>query len=318
MKMSGKRGRGYRRERLGIILILLAVNLFLCLRRQSSFQEEEYADSKPVSQEQETLSDELEVHFIDVGQGDATLIKCGEHAMLIDAGDNTKGTTVQFYLKNHGVTKLDYVIGTHLDADHIGGLDVVITKFDCDVVMYPEYEKDTKSYSDLTDAMKARNYHNILPAVGSEYTLGDASFTILAPSSQFYERENNYSIAIRLVYGNTVFLFLGDAEAESEEEMLSSGRELQADVLKAGHHGSSSSLLEEFIRKVAPDYTVISCGEGNDYGHPHEAVLNILRREGIQVFRTDEQGSIIAESDGKEITWSCEPSESWKAGEQRQ
>lgn len=306
--MAGRKGRRYRRSRrgnLGILFVLLALCIFMCFRDRPSFQE-------AVTREVPWDADGLEIHFIDVGQGDATLIKCGEHAMLIDAGDYTKGTAVQFYLKKQGVTKLDYVIGTHLDADHIGGLDVIITKFDCDVVMYPEYEKDTKSYFDLVDAMKDRNYQNTPPEVGKVYTLGEASFTVLAPVSESYEQENNYSIAIRLVYGDNSFLFLGDAESESEKEMLQSGRKLKADVLKAAHHGSSSSLSEEFMQAVAPVYAVISCGKDNDYGHPHEAVLNILRRGGCRVFRTDEQGTVIACSDGREITWSCEPTESGK------
>ena len=257
----------------------------------------------------------LEVHYIDVGQGDATLIKCGEHAMLIDAGDYTKGSAVWAYLLKQNVNKLDYAVGTHLDADHIGGMDVVITKFDCGLILVPEYEKDTRSSEELFDAIEAKNYHNTLPKVGDTYQLGDAVFTILAPQKEFYEKENNYSIGIRLVYGQNSFLFVGDVQEESEEEMLRSGLELKADVLKAGHHGSSSSTSEEFLDEVAPAYAVISSGEGNDYGHPHVAVLNLLRREGVRVFRTDEQGSIVAYSDGTDITWNCAPSESWKAGE---
>ncbi len=284
-------------------MVLLLLSLFFCFQeglpfKEKSANEQEAAGDKP-------LEAELEVHYIDVGQGDATLIKCGEHAMLIDAGDYTRGTAVQFYLKSQGVSRLDYVIGTHLDADHIGGLDVVITKFDCDVVMYPEYEKDTKSYSDLVDAMKAGNYQNTPPEAGKVYTLGDAVFTILAPGSRAYEQENNYSIALRLVYGDTSFLFLGDAERESEEEMLLEGRELRSDVLKTAHHGSSSSLSREFCRAVAPACAVISCGKDNDYGHPHEEVLNILKEEGCRVFRTDRQGTVIAYSNGEEITWNC-------------
>ena len=263
----------------------------------------------PVTQE-----DMLEVHYIDVGQGDATLIKCGEHAMLIDAGDYTKGSAVWAYLLKQNVDKLDYVIGTHLDADHIGGMDVVITKFDCGVILVPEYEKDTRSSEELFDAIESKSYHNTLPKVGDTYQLGDAVFAILAPKKEYYEKENNYSIGIRLVYGQNSFLFVGDAQEESEEEMLMSGQELKTNVLKVGHHGSSSSTSEEFLHEVAPAYAVISCGEGNDYGHPHAAVLNLLRREGVRVFRTDEQGSVVAYSDGINITWNCAPSESWKEG----
>ncbi|MBO5278503.1 MAG: MBL fold metallo-hydrolase [Lachnospiraceae bacterium] len=255
----------------------------------------------------------LEVHFIDVGQGDATLILCGEDAMLIDAGENDKGTLVQSYLQAQGVTSLRYMIGTHPDSDHIGGMDVILYKFDCDTVMMPDKKKNTSTYRDVIDTMKNRGYSNTLPVVGDTYELGDASFTILAPSRS-YEDSNNCSIAILLTYGNTHFLFTGDAEEEAEKDMLDCGISLRADVYKAGHHGSSTSSSEAFLRAVQPTYAVISCGEGNSYGHPHAEPLNSFRAIGIQVFRTDEQGSIIATSDGENITWSCSPTESWISG----
>lgn len=297
-------------------LLLLYASLWLW-REKNPLPKEEAKGSAQTAGSVECAPGEgaLEVHYIDVGQGDATLVKCGEQAMLIDAGDYTKGSAVWAYLLKQNVDKLDYVIGTHLDADHIGGMDVVITKFDCGVILVPEYEKDTKSSEELFDAMRARSYQSQQPGVGDTYLLGDASFTVLAPQKESYEKENNYSIAIRLVYGQNSFLFVGDAQTESEEEMIESGLELKSDVLKVAHHGSSSSTSAEFLHAAAPAYAVISCGEGNDYGHPHGAVLNLLRREGIQVFRTDEQGSIVAYSDGNGITWSSAPSESWKSGE---
>ena len=154
---------------------------------------------------------QMTVHFIDVGQGDSILIQCGTHAMLIDAGDNSCGTKVQAYLENKGVAKLDYVIGTHPDSDHIGGLDVIIYKFDCENVMMPDCEKRTNTYRDVISAMKEKNYINTLPEVGKKYKLGDAEFTILAPSKK-YEDANNNSISIILQYGDRRFLFTGDAE----------------------------------------------------------------------------------------------------------
>ena len=154
----------------------------------------------------------MEVHFLDVGQGDATLILSDGHAMLIDAGNNNKGTAVQNYLQKQGVKKLDYVIGTHPDADHIGGLDVVIYKFDCGKVLLPDFGKDTKTYYEVTDTLKAKNYKAVHPKVGERYQLGDASFTITAPNSSKYDSANDYSIAVRLEHGRNHFLFVGDAE----------------------------------------------------------------------------------------------------------
>lgn len=255
----------------------------------------------------------LQVHFLDVGQGDATLIVCDGEAMLIDAGENDKGTLVQNHLIAVGIDSLRYMIGTHPDSDHIGGMDVVLYKFDCDTVIMPEFSRDTSAYRDVIDTMKQKGYTNTVPVVGDTYTLGSATFTILAPVRD-YEDSNNNSVAILLTYGNTRFLFTGDAEKEAEKDILASGLPLQADVYKAGHHGSSTSSSEEFLRAVNPTYSVISCAENNDYGHPHAEVLNNFRAMGIQVFRTDEQGSIIATSDGETITWSCSPTDSWLSG----
>lgn len=258
--------------------------------------------------------EELQVHFIDVGQGDCTLVTCGGQSMLIDAGDNSKGTAVQLYLQKRGIERLDYLIGTHPDADHIGGMDVVMTKFDCEQIMFPDVSNDTAAYRDVIDAMDYRGYENTPPIVGSTYGLGDAAFTVIAPNGT-YDDTNNYSIGIRLVHGKNSFLFLGDAEEEAEKDIMQNGLEISADVLKVAHHGSSSSSSKDFINTVSPAYAVISCGADNSYGHPSAETLNTLRSGGIKVYRTDEQGSIVATSDGQCISFNCVSSESWKAGE---
>lgn len=278
-----------------------------------SGQEEKAAKAPDTSK----LEGMLEVHYIDVGQGDATLIKCGSHAMLIDGGNNNKGTTVQLYLKKQGVESLDYVIGTHPDADHIGGLDVIVYKYNCDTVIMPDYEKDTKTYQELVDVIHDKNMKITYPVVGEQYALGEAKFTIIAPNSNSYGgNANDYSVAILLEYGKNSFLFTGDAEEASEAEMLTNGIDISADVYKVAHHGSRSASTQEFLNAVHPKYAVISCGEGNSYGHPHAEVLNRLRSMGVEVFRTDEQGSIIASSDGENINWNCSATDSWQSGEQ--
>lgn len=278
-----------------------------------SGQEEKAAKAPDTSKPEGTL----EVHYIDVGQGDATLIKCGSHAMLIDGGNNNKGTTVQLYLKKQGVESLDYVIGTHPDADHIGGLDVIVYKYNCDTVIMPDYEKDTKTYQELVDVIHDKNMKITYPVVGEQYALGEAKFTIIAPNSNSYGgNANDYSVAILLEYGKNRFLFTGDAEEASEAEMFTNGIDISADVYKVAHHGSRSASTQEFLNAVHPKYAVISCGEGNSYGHPHAEVLNRLRSMGVEVFRTDEQGSIIASSDGENITWNCSATDSWQSGEQ--
>lgn len=257
----------------------------------------------------------LEVHFLDVGQGDATLIRCGEAAMLIDAGNNSWGDDVRDYLEYQGIGDLDYVIGTHPDADHIGGLDVVMEVFDCGTVIMPDYEKDTQTYTDVTDVMEEKGYELTLPQVGTVYELGEAAFTIVAPNGEYGDNANDYSVGILLEHGENRFLLTGDAEEDSEADMLDNGIDLSADVLKAAHHGSRTANTEAFLERVNPEYVVISCGEGNSYGHPHAEVLNRLREMGIKVFRTDEEGTVVATSDGAGITFNVPPSESWQAGE---
>ena len=266
----------------------------------------------------ESVADEaegnLEVHFLDVGQGDATLILQDEYAMLVDGGDNLHGWQVVEYLTYLGVNHLEYVIATHPDMDHIGGLDIVLQNISCDMVFMPECERDTYSYRGLMQVLEEKDIKPVLPEAGTVYELGTAEFTILAPLDK-YEGVNNNSIAFRLLHGEKRFLFTGDAERESEEDMIKSRRTLSADVYKVAHHGSRGTNTELFLLSVRPKYAVISCGEGNEYGHPHSRVLNLLRLLRAKVYRTDEQGTIVAFSDGEKVTFNMSPSESWQAGE---
>lgn len=256
----------------------------------------------------------LEVHFLDVGQGDSTLIMCGESAMLIDAADDSKGTAIQNYLQRQGIKKLDYFILTHPDADHIGAAPVIITKFDVDTVFMSNFEKDNKTYQKLIQALDHKHIKYSTPEVGNTYGLGDAAFEIIAPNKK-YSNPNDSSIGFILKSGETSFIFTGDAEETAEEDIVDNGIHLKADVYHAGHHGSDSSSTLPFLDAVEPAYAVISCGEGNSYGHPRAETLNNFRSKGIKVFRTDEQGTIVATSDGETITWNCSPSVNWKAGE---
>ncbi len=271
-------------------------------------------DYEPSSVSPNTEATEMEVHFLDVGQGDCTLIKSGDAVMLIDTGDDSQGTKIQNYLNKQGIKKLDYLILTHPDSDHIGSAAVIITKFDIDKVLMSNFEKDNKTYRKLIQALDDKRLKGVVPKVGAVYTLGSAEFTILAPNKT-YDDPNNASIALLLQNGENTFLFTGDAEDTAEKDILKNGLSVKAEVYKAGHHGSKSSSGKKFLVQVSPTYAVISCGEDNSYGHPHAKTLNNLRAMGIKVFRTDEQGAIIAVSDGNNITWNCAPSESWIAGE---
>ena len=262
-------------------------------------------EKKPSTQK---TTSNMEVHYIDVGQGDATLIKCGDKAMLIDAGENDMGTKVWSYLKSQNVMKLDYVIGTHPDSDHIGGLDVIIYKLKCENVFMSSYKKDTRTYDDVIQAAKSKNYKIVNPKVGDTYELGEATFTIVAPNDK-YDDANNASIGIYLEHGDISYLFTGDAEYEAERDIVDNGLNIDADIYKAGHHGSRTSSCDEFLEEVTPRYVVVSCGEDNSYGHPHAAILNYCRINKIPLYRTDKQGTIVLKSDGKNIEWNMAPAE---------
>jgi competence protein ComEC len=297
--------------------VLLALLFFaVCISQPTGSVETPATDSVETVTETNVcvMSSELSVHFIDVGQGDATLIICGDDSMLIDAGNDAQGTKVQSYLQKQGVEKLKYVLATHPDTDHVGGMDVILYKFDCETILMTDIASDNRAYSDVLDTLQNKGYRITLPVVGEEYALGDAAFTIVGPVSSS-EESNNNSIAILLTHGENKFLFTGDAEGTEEKEILESGVSLDADVYKAGHHGSATSSTEEFLKAVSPAYAVISCAVGNSYGHPHSATLDRFQSMDIEVFRTDEQGTIVATSDGQEIRWSCSPSETWKPGE---
>lgn len=244
----------------------------------------------------------MEVHFIDVGQGDAILIEADHSAMLIDAGDTNKRSVITDYLDSQNITKLDYVIATHPHSDHIGGLDAVLKNYEVKKIILPDVVHTTKTYENVLDTIEKRNLSVTKAQVGSLYYLGSASFTILAPNSDHYEDVNNYSIVIRLCYGDSVFLFTGDAEALSEKEMLDSGMDLSADVIKLGHHGSAYSSSEKFLEAVDPSYAVVSVASDNDYGHPHSRTLRTIDSMNSKLYRTDQQGTIIFYTDGNTIS----------------
>lgn len=295
--------------------ILLLLSLAGCSDIEFILLEETKEDSGDFASFEKDST--LELHFLDIGQGDSTLIVCDGEAMLIDAGKNDQGTEIQSYLESKGITKLKYAIGTHPDSDHIGGLDVILYKFGAEKVLMPNYSKNTKTYDDVVQIIENQHLKRLQPDVGEVYQLGSAEFTVVGPAKDgdYGSNANDYSIAILLTHGENRFLLTGDAEEDAEADMLESGINLKADVYKAAHHGSKTANTEEFLEEVDPAYAVISCGEGNSYGHPHAEVLNRFRSMGIQVFRTDEQGTVVLKSDGKQIVFNMSPSDSWKAGE---
>lgn len=249
----------------------------------------------------------LSVHYIDVGQGDSMLIQSSGRSMLIDTGTSDQSEKLLKYLSDQGVTRFDYVIGTHPDSDHIGSLDIIIDKYEIGTLLMPPREHTTRTFEDVLDAAANKRLKITKPSVGTVYQLGDASFEIIAPNQDYGDDNNNWSIGIKLVYGENRFIMCGDAEAEAELDICNEIKDLSADVLKLGHHGSRTSSTEEFLDRVKPEYAVISCGKGNTYGHPSPETLKKLKSRNIKILRTDEQGTIIARSDGKKIIWNTTP-----------
>lgn len=247
----------------------------------------------------------LKVHFLDVGQADSILVVCGEETMLIDGGNADDDTVVIEYLRSLGISRLDYVVSTHAHEDHVGGLGGILNYASADTVFSPVNDYDTRVFRNFKDAVKAQGLKLTQPKVGETFMVGEATVTVLAPVEET-EETNDTSIVLRLVYGEISFLFTGDAERASEQLMLQQGYELQSTVLKAGHHGSSSSTSYQFLREVMPTYAILSCGVNNDYGHPHDEVMSRFRDADVTIYRTDEQGTIVATSDGKNIGFTTE------------
>lgn len=263
-------------------------------------------DTKP--KVEDNFSDAgFKMHFIDVGQADSILIQQGDFNILVDGGNNDDSQLVIDYLKKNKVKKLDYVVGTHPHEDHIGGLDKVIEEFQIGKVYMPKVTANTKTFEDVLNAVKKKGLKITSPTPGSEFKLGDANCMILGPNGKEYEDLNDYSIVIKVTYKQTSFLLTGDAEGICEKEMLSKGFDISADLLKLGHHGSGSSTTKAFLDKVNPKYAIVSAAKGNDYGHPHKSTMDKLKSREIIVYRTDESGTIVCTSDGKNLKFNVKP-----------
>ncbi|MBQ9552714.1 MAG: MBL fold metallo-hydrolase [Clostridia bacterium] len=239
---------------------------------------------------------DFSVHFIDVGQGDCELILDHGKVMLIDAGEADEAYTVIDYLRRRKIETIDYVVATHPHSDHVGGLPRVMESFEIKNVILPQLSEintpTAPTYERLLTAVKESGAKVIAAKPLAEYTLGESKFTVLAPMTQD-EELNNMSVVLRLTYQNRSFLFMGDAETAVEEQILEKQFDVSCDVLKLGHHGSSSSNSAAFVSAAAPQYAVAECGENNKYGHPHRETVALCRSLGVELLRTDKNGSIV-------------------------
>lgn len=246
----------------------------------------------------------FEADFIDVGQGDASLISCDGHYMLIDGGTSDQSQKIHAILKRKSITHLDYIVCTHPHADHAGGLPGALAYASCGTALSSVADSDNSSFQEFRRSLDKKSVPLEISQEGDTYSLGSARITVLGPTDIDDSMDpNDMSLVLRIDYGKTSFLFPGDAEQDEQQLLLWNEEDkLRCTVLKAAHHGSSNGASYAFIAAVKPSITVISCGTGNAYGHPHEEALKLLKKEGSAVYRTDLQGDIVLRSDGKKVS----------------
>ena len=279
-----------------LIIILLSLGISGCAINIPESQANEVEEKEFVASDKELVA-----HFIDVGQGDASFIELpnGE-TMLIDAGTSSFGDDIVEYIEDLGYSDIDYVVATHPHADHIGGMAEVIESFDIGSVYMPRAVSTSKTYENLLDTIDEKGLSIHTGKAGVEILdADDLTIEIFAPVLDTYSNLNNYSIVLKITYGDTSFLYTGDAEEESLEEITG---DIKADVLKVGHHGSDTSTTSEFLELVKPKYAVISVGEGNSYGHPASSTIQLLEEYTSNIYRTDLNGTVVISSDGVNIS----------------
>ena len=248
---------------------------------------------------------EMAVHFIDVGQGDSTLFQTPQGSILIDCGESEYGDDVVAYLNAQGVTELEYFIITHPDYDHMGCAAYVLENITVKYFVMNGQQKSTKFFEKALDALENKKIDSLIAAPGDVFTVGALQLKIYGPQQHLVDSDewNEASWIIHASYGNRSFLLTGDAEKEGETDLLKYYKNyIKCDVFSAGHHGSKTSNSQELLDAANPDYVVISCGENNDYGHPHQEALDVFESIGATVYRTDELGSIVFITDGESLT----------------
>ncbi|WP_281863729.1 MBL fold metallo-hydrolase [Planomicrobium okeanokoites] len=276
-----------------ILMLIVALLIFL------AGCQETVAPKKPVEQGesvQESMDPTLTVHYIDVGQGDATLLEFDGHAILIDAG-HWKSDQAVDYLKTAGIKAINIAVGTHPDADHIGQLAQIIGEFSVEEVWLPGNPSTSNTYLNVLQAIDASGTDYYEPRAGDVFDVGKMRIDVLYPE-QITGAANEESISMKLTYGDIQFVFTGDAGVKEERQMIDSGTDLQAEILHLGHHGSNTSTSSAFLDAVSPEVAIYSAGADNSYGHPHAEVLAAVENSGAEVYGTDVNGTIIVETDG--------------------
>ena len=270
-------------------------------RNETSISEDFEKETDLVIQNTDIAAERsFEVHYINVGQADASLIMCDGKYMLIDGGNAEDSSLIYSYLKEHGVSELDYMICTHAHEDHVGGLAGALNYAQVNNIFCPTTEYDTRAFESFKKYANQQNKEIIIPVAGMEFSIGSADCIILAVNT-IESDPNNSSIVMKIAYGNTSFLFSGDAEQEVERIIIEAGYDIDCTVMKVPHHGSDTSLSYRWLNESMPKYGVISVGKENQYGHPTENTLSKLRDADVIVYRTDMQGHIVCISDGNDV-----------------
>ena len=300
--MAKKRKNTKIQRSIATIIALMVVGIAGILGINEDFantvsDEGELYNNKNEQQVEFVAQEDLLVDFIDVGQADSILIRNQDEVMLIDAGTNEVGETIVNYLEKLGITKINYLIGTHPHEDHIGGLDDVINNFDIEQIYMPKIETTTKTFEDVLEAIENKNLTVIAPNKGDKIELGQAVGKFMTEPILDKDNLNLSSLVLRLEFGNTSYLFMGDAEEENEKTI----NWPKTDVLKVGHHGSNTSSGESFLEQVHPQYAIIMVGKDNSYGLPKQEIIDKLNNIGSEIYRTDEDGTIQIISDGNNI-----------------
>lgn len=258
--------------------------------------------------------DAFKMHVLDVGQGQAVLLEYDGHAMMIDGGGRESSSYVVSYVKQLGIEALDCVAVSHYEEDHMSGIIGALSAFSCDRLLLPSYSGSGELYQSLAVAALSNGCVILHPQPGNEFMLGEADVKVIGPQRTDYSSDNDKSLCFKICFGGVAFMVCGDAQQESEIDLVNSGVDLQANVYVADHHGSSTSSMDAFLDAVSPQYAIISCGRDNGYGHPSMETLQRLQNHGISMYRTDQQGTIVVHTDGSDIWFDQDPSDDWTSG----
>lgn len=252
----------------------------------------------------QSVSGNLEISYLDVGQGDSAYIRVNDFDILIDAGPKSDADRLMKQLEAKNIDDFEMIIATHPHEDHIGGMVDVFNRYEVESFYMPKVTHTTKTFQNMINAISKEGIEVQPIKEGMRFDLGQgAKIDVYSPIYESYEEFNDYSPIMKLTFGETEFIFIGDAEAHAEQDVVAKyPNDLKADVLKFGHHGSSTSSTEEFLQSVDPNYGIISCGVDNKYGHPHRETLDKITKFNIKAYRTDKQGQITLTSDGKNIS----------------